>query len=160
MESDMADLANPKWHQRESPFLGRHVGELTSRKTRRQVWRQIYIPIGIGVFLLALMVVGLIWAGAGTTSIWSDISVVLILLPVFIFGLIFLVILIGLTYVVVRLIDLIPDPMQRMYLNIERIRQGTWQGTDAMVKPIFIVGATKTALETAWNLLISIFRIN
>lgn len=156
----MADLANPKWHQRESPFLGRHVGELTSRKTRRQVWRQIYIPIGIGVFLLALMVVGLIWAGAGTTSIWSDISVVLILLPVFIFGLIFLVILIGLTYVVVRLIDLIPDPMQRMYLNIERIRQGTWQGTDAMVKPIFIVGATKTALETAWNLLISIFRIN
>lgn len=160
MESDMADLANPKRHQRESHFPGRHVGELTFRKTRRQVWRQIYIPLGIGVFLLALMVVVLIWAGAGTTSVWSDISMVLVLIPVFIFGLFLLVILVGLTYFVVRLIDLIPDPIQRLYLNVERVRQGTWQGTDAMVRPILIIGATKAALETAWNLLISIFQIN
>lgn len=156
----MADLASPKRYQPEIAYPGKLVGELTSKTTRRQIWRQIYLPLGIGVFVLAVMVVGFSWAGVGTTSVWSDISLVLILIPAFILGLMFLIILVGLTYVIIRLIDLIPDPIHRLHSNIERIREGTRKGADVMVRPILIMGAVKAALETVRNLIISIFQLN
>ena len=156
----MADLADQNRYVLRNGSTGKLVSELASKETRRQVWKQIYLPVGIGVLVLVGMVVGVSWIGVGTTGVWADVSLVLILLPAFLLGLVGLIILVGLTYVLLQLIYLLPGPLHRLQAEIERLGKATRRGADVIVRPIFMLGAVKAALKAAGNLIISIFQLD
>lgn len=156
----MADLPDPKRYGLRNASPEKPVSELASKETRRQVFKQIYLPVGIGVLVLVGMVAGISWTGVGTTGVWADISLVLILIPTFLLGLVGLIILVGLTYALLKLIDLLPSPLHRLHAEIERLGKATRQGADGIVRPIFILGAAKAALKAAGSLIISIFQLD
>ncbi len=136
------------------PAEGRNREKIT-RETRRHIWLQIYLPLALGLIILVGLVIWVILAGFGTTSVWSDVGLVLIIIPTFVIGLLIFVVLIGITYGLFRLIDILPDPIDRVYLTVEQVGEGASQGADLAVKPVLAVLKAGAALKAVWKVLIS-----
>jgi hypothetical protein len=78
---------------------------------RKEVFLQIMLPLVIGCLLLAALVAGVIWSATGSNSEvrrWADISLMWLILPALGFALILLVLLSGITYLVSRLLGVLP----------------------------------------------------
>ena len=56
---------------------------------RKDVWLQIYTPIILGVIALVAIVATIWVTGQGTASVWADVSLVMLIIPTFILGFIF-----------------------------------------------------------------------
>ena len=80
----------------------------TYQRHRKEVFWQITIPLVIGVVFVLMMAGLIIFFPAGTTSTLADISIIWLITPMFIFGLIFGAILVALIYLTVRLIQELP----------------------------------------------------
>lgn len=130
----------------------------TARKTRRQVWFQIYLPLGMVILVIAVLGIGVSWAGLGTTRVWADVALVLILAPMIVIGLLAFAVLIGLTYGVFLLTGWLPQPLHRLYSVLVRIETEARRGADASVKPILVVQAVKATLIAVGRGISSIFR--
>jgi hypothetical protein len=131
--------------------------EKITRKTKRHIWLQIYLPMILGVIILAGLGIWVVLEGFGTASVWADVGLVLIIIPTFIIGLLVFAALIGITYGLFRLIGILPDPFDKVYMTIERVREVTSQGADLAVKPVITVQKTGAALKAVWKIIISLF---
>jgi hypothetical protein len=131
--------------------------ENITRKTRRHIWLQIYLPLILGAIILAGLGIWVVLAGFGTASVWADVGLVLIIIPTFVIGLLIFAALLGITYGLFRLIGILPDPIDRVYMTVERIGEVTSQGMDLAVKPVFAVRKTGAALRAVWKIIISLF---
>jgi hypothetical protein len=141
------DIVPPKTRDRE----------IITRKTRRQIWLQIYLPMILGVIILAGLGIWVVLEGFGTASVWADVGLVLIIIPTFVIGLLVFAALIGITYGLFRLIGILPDPIDKVYLTVERVREGASQGADLAVKPMIAVLKAGAALKAVWKEIISLF---
>ena len=137
------------------PPKGRNREEKT-RKTRRQIWLQIYLPLALGAIVLVGLGIWVVLAGFGTASVWADVGLVLIIIPTFIIGLLLFAALIGITYGLFRLIAILPDPMDRVFLAVERAGEVMSQGADHAVKPVFAVLKGGAALKATWRAIVSL----
>ena len=137
----------------ESPF-----SEKAARETKRQIWMQIYLPLGIGVVILATLVLWVWRAKFGSVSVWADVALVVVLIPLFVLGLITLIVLAGLTYGVFWLFGWLPDPLHRLQSTIARMERGALKGADSAVRPMLVVQAVIAMLEAAVGSIVSIFR--
>ena len=137
----------------ESPF-----SEKAARETRRQIWMQIYLPLGMGVMILAALVFWVWQAGFGAVTVWADVALVVVLIPLFVLGLIILIVLAGLTYGVFWLFGWLPDPLYRLQSIIARVERGTQKGADSVARPMLVVQAVIAMLEAAVASIASIFR--
>lgn len=131
--------------------------ENITRKTRRHIWLQIYLPLILGAIILAGLGIWVVLAGFGTASVWADVGLVLIIIPTFVIGLLIFAALLGITYGLFRLIGILPDPIDRVYMTVERIGEVISQGMDLVVKPVFAVRKTGAALRAVWKIIISLF---
>lgn len=138
------------------PSQGRNRDQIT-RKTRRHIWLQIYLPLALGVIILVGLGIWVILAGFGTASVWADVGLVLIIIPTFIIGLLIFAALIGITYGLFRLIDALPDPMDQVYLTVERVGSAMSQGADLAVRPMLAIQKTAAALKILWKEIVSLF---
>jgi hypothetical protein len=111
----------------------------------------------LGVIILAGLGIWVVVAGFGTTSVWADVGLVLIIIPTFIIGILVFAALIAITYGLFRLIDILPDPFDKIYMNINRVGEVTSQSMDTAVKPVINVHKTGAALKAVWKIIISIF---
>ena len=81
----------------------------TLARFRRQTWWQITFPMIVVVVLLLSGVAGLFfWRGAGGVSVVADYSMILLILPLLVVGLIAFAVMIGLIYLVMQAMRLIP----------------------------------------------------
>lgn len=122
-------------------MLPRHEHE-SYRRHRKQVWRQIILPMALAVALMLVLTVLLIIVtarGSEDVGRWAAISTIWILLPVLLAGLVVFVLLVGLIYLMARLLGVLPtytglaqDYVQLGALYVQRF-------TEAAVKPIFAV---------------------
>jgi hypothetical protein len=81
----------------------------TLARFRREVWWQITFPMILIVLLMLGGLAGLFfWRGEGGVSVVANYSMILMIIPMLLVGLVVLAIIIGLIYLVVRAIDLIP----------------------------------------------------
>jgi hypothetical protein len=128
-----------------------------NRETRRHVRLQVYLPLALGVIILLGLGIWVILAGFGTTSVWADVGLVLIIIPTFVIGILIFVVLIGVTYGLFRLIGILPDPIDKVYLTVEQIKEGATQGADLAVKPMLAVLKAGAALKAVWKEIISLF---
>jgi hypothetical protein len=134
------------------------LSEKAVRETRRQIWMQVYLPLGIGVITLAALVLWVWQAEFGAVSVWADVALVVVLIPLFVLGLITLVVLAGLTYGAFWLFGWLPDPLHRLQSTIARVERGTKKGADGVARPMLVVQAVIAMLKAAVGSIVSIFR--
>jgi ABC-type dipeptide/oligopeptide/nickel transport system permease component len=124
---------------------------------RRVVILQIYFP-----FLLILIVVGAlvgsIWvAGSGSASVWADASLVMLIIPAFVMGLILLIFLAAFVYGIWYLIGILPEPMRQVQDIVKRIADSTERFANLAAKPVIIPRALRAGIGAAIKGILSIF---
>lgn len=111
---------------------------------QRETFRQIILPILIGSIVIIALIIAVIYAGfSGNAQLsrWADISLVWVLLPLIMFSLLFLVLLIGLTIGITRLLHVFPIYTYRLLLFIRNVQSRINSGTDLAVQPILRINS-------------------
>jgi hypothetical protein len=127
------------------------------QKTKRQVRRQITLPIALGVVVLAAIIVLLVRRGVGTPSAWADVSLVFLLVPVFIVGLIIFFVLAALFVISLQLTIEIPYLTFQIYDGIRSAHSGVRRVTSMITRPFFIPSAIRAALKAGLRSIRMIF---
>jgi hypothetical protein len=86
---------------------------------RREVQRQIYLPIIIGIVVVMAGVITIIIYGIRAESTlrrWADVSLIWVIIPAMFIGLIFMIVVIGVLYGITRGIGVLPK-----YGNIAQV---------------------------------------
>lgn len=109
---------------------------LTHRAHRRQVLWQILLPLAIGVIAMLVFTVLAATAQAGKASLWADISIIFLIIPLMAVCLLFLALTAGLIYLFMRLSGLIPSYARQAQDFILRLGQRVRRGADASSEPL------------------------
>ena len=125
---------------------------------RKHVWVQIYLPIILFVLAIAILVAILWMNQQGKASVWADASLVMLIIPIFILGLILLIILVAVTYGIAYLIGVLPDPFRRMHEMMNQVSAYVERGSNMAAKPIIVPKATWTAVHAFFQGIASIFK--
>jgi len=123
------------------------------RSYLRQVRRQVYLPLAVGVLAVVGLVVLAGTAHVAGTRTWADVALVFLLLPVLVVGVLVLGAAVGGAYLVTRLIQILPEPAARVRLYWRRYSRMAERGADLAVEPILRgysvwSGAAATARKT------------
>ncbi len=119
--------------------------------SRREVRIQIYLPLIVGFLFLTVVVIALVTAGFGTTSAWADVSLILMIIPIFVLSLIILAAFLALTVGVVQLRNIIVDPLRQVYQYIVQFGKGVNKASDTMTKPWISLHANLAAVEALFT---------
>lgn len=125
---------------------------------RRQVWREIYLPLAIGIFLVLMMIALIWWSQTGNASVWADISLVLLMIAAIVFGFVGLVILVVITVGVIYLIVYVPPPLESLRETAYQARDAAAEASEAAAKPIILPQAAAYAVTSGIRYLAGIFR--
>jgi hypothetical protein len=134
------------------------VGETRGQQRRRRGWLTIGLPLFVGTALIAGMITAVVMTGFGTIGTWADVSLMLVLLPLCILGFLPLVLLIGLSYGIGRLVGWLPDPLARTDDFMVRVTRGVRRGGDLAVRPMFAWKGVLATVEAFLRGLIGIIR--
>lgn len=123
---------------------------VTHEKHRREVSRQVFLPLIIGVVLLCVAsgfvaYVGL--AGTGDVSRWADISLIWLILPAMIATLVFLALLVGLVAAVTWMLGKLPPLARQVQDFMARVNFAVHRGADAAASPFMRV----RGMSAAWR---------
>jgi hypothetical protein len=121
--------------------------EQITRKPGR-AWLWIGLPLFIGVLLIAGIITAVLSVGFGTPRIWADVSLVAVLLPLCILGFIPMVLLIGLSYGVGRLVGWLPGPLQQGDTIFARVARETRRGAEYLSRPLMALQGYLAMAET------------
>jgi hypothetical protein len=132
--------------------------ETRRRQRRRRAWLMIGLPLFVGTALIAGTITAVVMTGFGTIGTWADISLVLMLLPLCVLGFLPLVLLIGLSYGIGRLVGWLPDPLAQTDDFMARVASGVRRGGDMAVRPMLSWKGVLATVETFLRGLIGIIR--
>jgi len=110
---------------------------------RRQFWAQIFLPMIVTVLLIiaiAVITSMATFGPNGRSPVWAAISTIWLVIPVMIFGLIFLIILAGLIYLLARTLDVIPPYSSQAQYYVDRASSEAKRFSDMAAKPVFFIG--------------------
>lgn len=124
------------------------------QRHQRQSFWQIIVPVGFGTLLilaiLALVIHKEVSADAGgLVSQWADISLIWLILPALLFALLLILILVGMIYLLARLLKIVPGFTFKVQYFIGHVPDYVESFADKLVAPIIAVkgaGATVSAL--------------
>ena len=105
---------------------------------RRQVLWQITLPVTVVVALVLLAVVGVVLAGirgSGETSLWADISVIWLIIPMLFLTIIFIVATAAMVYLLVQVLRNLPPYSRQMQDIMALVSRRVRQYSDAAVEP-------------------------
>lgn len=143
----MKEIQSPPWEDPEPR---------TRRRGRPWLW--IGLPLLLGAIVIAGTVVMVFTTGLGTTRIWADVSLIFVLLPLCIMGLIPMLLLIALSYGTGRLLGWLPEPMDQFVQIMERVDRETRRGGGIVAQPMIAFQGLMATVETFLRGLIDIFR--
>jgi len=123
----------------------------TLARHRKQVVRQIYLPFGLGVLLVAAAATGAGWAGLGTAGLWADIALVWLTALMMAAGIVALAVLAVAVAASLWLLRWIPPQAARVQAFVERIPVGVRRGADALVRPVIVLRSVSRALARLWG---------
>jgi len=119
-----------------------HLRPVRNLKTqadhRREVFWQITVPLVLGGLVLgvACALPAAVVANGGTLRKWADISLMWVLIPVMIFGVLPLAVFGGLAYGVTRLLPVMPGAMFKLQTLFRRFHDTVTNICDKLVAPI------------------------
>ncbi|SRR5581483_1365205 len=124
-----------------SPLPRRQPDHPSYQLHRKQVWTQILLPI----VLTALVLIGIIvlinlaaFAGTSDLARWAALSEIWLVMPVLIAGLIVFIILCGLIYLIIYVINLIPPYSYQAQRIFYRIEGGAKRISDMARRPVLL----------------------
>ena len=120
---------------------------LTRQKHRREVLWQITVPLVVGVLILLTMAVLTGFATTNQASHFADISMMWLITPTYLCGLIGLLILAGLIYLIVRLILVLPFYTYRLHTFLILFGLRIKQVGDKAVEPILRAQAFTSSIR-------------
>ena len=128
------------------------VKKTTSYKAyKRDFLWQILLPMIIILIMVIAASVFTAMRPPATASLWADISVIWLLIPVLFFALITLMILGGMVYGMAKLLDIIPTYTRKLYLLIRRATNKIEDIADASAKPIFFVEELSARIKSIFQ---------
>ena len=120
------------------------------RNHRRQFWLQIFLPLILAVLLIIAVAVvsGIAAFGQnGDAPRWAAISTIWLVIPVMIFGLIFLAILLGLVYLMVRALQGLPPYTSKAQYYVNRGASEVKRFSDLAAKPVLFIEGIIASLK-------------
>jgi len=112
---------------------------LSYKKHRKELMTQIILPIVLTVILIiaAIVLVNIAtFRDGGDVARWAAVSTIWIVIPLMIGMLIFLALLVGLIYLLARLLNVTPTYTGRVQDYVRKAAVYIKQGADAVVKPV------------------------
>ena len=131
---------------------------VTQAAFRRQVRREVYLPIALTVLAIVLLVGIVIVVGYGTGSAWADMALVLLAVPVAVLLVALTAVLGGAIYLMLILIREVPPLTSALQDGADRLEGAVRRGGDAAVQPILAPSGLAAALAEVGRSLRSIFR--
>jgi predicted PurR-regulated permease PerM len=122
------------------------------QRHRRQVTTQIIVPMLLAAILFVALVVLVNLAtfrGNGDTARWAAVSTIWIFAPIIVASLVFLAILVGVIYLMARLLGILPVYTNKAQNFIQKLGIRIRLAADAAIKPVITldsVGASIKAL--------------
>ncbi len=127
-----------------------------SARHRRQMTWQVWVPLFASILIvLALAVLSIVGAAQGSDQIerWGSISAVLVILPVLLFGLVYLAIVGGLAFGIIWLLKRMPDWLLKAQLFMLHLALMIRRAADASTKPVVAVNTFSARVGRLWNTL-------
>ncbi|HSG45027.1 MAG TPA: hypothetical protein VLA72_17910 [Anaerolineales bacterium] len=112
---------------------------LSYKKHRRELATQIILPIVLTVIIIIAAIVFIniaIFRDDGDVARWAAVSTIWIVIPIMIGMLIFLVLLVGLIYLMARLLGITPTYTGMAQDYVRKAAVYIKKGADAVVKPV------------------------
>lgn len=108
----------------------------TQAAHRREISIQVTLPLVIALLVFIGVGIWLVWAGVGTVERWAQIAMIFILLIAFILGLVLMGIVIGLLFLIIQVMRVIPPYTRLAQDAITKINQRVKTGADISIRPI------------------------
>ena len=121
---------------------------------RRQFWTQIFLPMILTVLLIIAMAVitGMAAFGANDNSpIWAAISTIWLVIPVMFFGLLFLVLLVGLVYLLARTLQVLPPYTSKTQYYVNRGASEVKRFSDMAAKPVLYIEGIMASIKAIFG---------
>jgi len=105
------------------------------------------------LFIIAVGVItGMAAFSANDNSpVWAAISTIWLVIPVMFFGLIFLIILIGLVYLLVQTLQVLPTYTSKAQYYVDRGASQAKRFSDLAPKPVLFIGGIIASLKTIFG---------
>ncbi len=120
------------------------------QRHRRQVATQIILPMVLAAILFVAMIVLVSLAtfrGHGDTARWAAVSTIWIFAPIIVASLIFLVVLLGLIYLLARLLGIIPTYTKIAQDFVQKLGARIQDAADIPVRPILFLDEMGASLK-------------
>jgi len=128
-----------------SPIPSRNP--VTQAAHRRQVFWQITVPFLLGLVLILTVAVFASISGPGTASLYGDVSLIWLILPMLGVLLIGSIIIGGLVYLVVKMNQALPGLAYKIH-DLVKVVQGRLTGVaDISVKPVYKVAGVNATIK-------------
>ena len=131
---------------------------VTQAAFRRQVRREIYLPIALAVLGIIALIAIVISIGYGTASAWADVALVLLAVPLAVVLVLVMAALVGGIYLIVVLIREVPPVTSGLQDGADRLAGAVRRGSDAAVRPVIAPAGVAAAVAEAARAVRSIFR--
>jgi hypothetical protein len=118
---------------------------------RRQMLWQVWLPLAVAIIIvLALEILAIIGATRGSPQVdrWGAISAVIVILPVLVFGLVFMAIFGGMAYGLALLLKKVPGWMLKAQLFMIHLALVIRRAADSATKPVMAVSSFSSSVGT------------
>lgn len=103
---------------------------------RREISRQVILPLVIALIVFIGVGVWLIWNGIGTVERWAQIAMIFMLLFGLALGLLIFSVTVGLLFLITQVLRIIPPYTRLAQDAITKINRGVKTGADISVRPV------------------------
>lgn len=123
---------------------------LTARKHRREVFRQITIPLVIGIVIVVVFAAVSVIGPNNQVSRIADISLIWLIAPAMLFGLIFLVLNVLMVYGLYKLLQVLPGYARLTQDFFALAGRRVRQYSDTAVEPFVRASSVRARWEAFW----------
>ena len=134
------------------PFILPERNPKTHAAHRKDVGWQITLPLVVGCLLLVLLMAGVVWTATGPStdvSRWVDISLLWLILPALLVALPILGVLVGLVYLVSKLMGVLPGYARLVQDKYAILSSKVMRLSDAPVLPLLKLKGWSAAARKA-----------
>jgi uncharacterized membrane protein len=110
-----------------------------SPATRRQIRLQITLPLLLGVVVLAGLALAMYTVGFGGVGVWADVSLVLLILPLLLVGLLALILTSAVLFALVKVGGWLLPPLRKAQVYVDRAEQMARRGMDITARPMIML---------------------
>ena len=125
---------------------------------RRQRFWQIILPIVLFCLLIGVAGVYTIFAGKAISRLWADVSIIWLILPLLFFVLLFLVLLIGMIYLLNKLTKNLLGISRKAQNLFTHIEHETCRVSNSVVKPFFWIHQFQSGLKSLMRKIVPAIR--